>query len=155
MIYLWAGIAIWLAWIWVAIGQGILAKKSMEVMGKNPKLSTFFLTVTILWIALVESAAIYWLVVAFQIIGAENLSWIAGIWAGLAIGFTALWAWLAEWSLVAWALDAMNRNPEFKSKIMSFMVLFLALIEVIAIYGLIISIQIIGAGSTVIEAVAK
>jgi F0F1-type ATP synthase membrane subunit c/vacuolar-type H+-ATPase subunit K len=38
---------------------------------------------------------------------------------------------------------------------MSFMVLFLALIEVIAIYGLIIAFQILDKGTTVIEVVAK
>jgi F0F1-type ATP synthase membrane subunit c/vacuolar-type H+-ATPase subunit K len=38
----------------------------------------------------------------------------------------------------------MNRNPENKGKIMAFMVLFLALIEVIAIYGLIVAFKILG-----------
>ncbi len=40
-------------------------------MGKNPKMNGFFLTVTILGIALVESAAIYGLVVAIQILGQD------------------------------------------------------------------------------------
>mgnify|MGYP000020517681 CR=1 FL=1 len=38
----------------------------------------------------------------------------------------------------------MNRNPENKTKNLVFMVLFLALVEVIAIYGLIIAIKILG-----------
>jgi F0F1-type ATP synthase membrane subunit c/vacuolar-type H+-ATPase subunit K len=37
----------------------MLAKKAMEVMGKNPSLTSFYLTITILGIALVESAVIY------------------------------------------------------------------------------------------------
>jgi len=37
----------------------------------------------------------------------------------------------------------MHRNPEIKAKIMTFMVLFVALVEVTAIYGLIIAFQII------------
>jgi len=37
----------------------------------------------------------------------------------------------------------MNNAPEAKGKIMAFMVLFVALIEVIAIYGLIVSFQIL------------
>ena len=154
LVYLWAGLAVWLAWVWVAIGQGILAKQAMEVMGKNPKMSTFFLTITILWVALVESAVIYWLVVSFQILGAEGLSGFAAVWAGLAIGLTSLGAWIWEWKLVWGALEAMNRNPEFKGKIMSFMVLFLALIEVVAIYGLIIAFKIIEKG-TIIDVVTK
>jgi len=155
LVYLWAGLAVWLAWVWVAIGQGILAKQAMEVMGKNPKMSTFFLTITILWVALVESAVIYWLVVSFQILGAEGLNGFAAVWAGLAIGLTSLGAWIWEWKLVWGALEAMNRNPEFKGKIMSFMVLFLALIEVVAIYGLIIAFQIIEKGTTIIDVVTK
>jgi F0F1-type ATP synthase membrane subunit c/vacuolar-type H+-ATPase subunit K len=37
----------------------------------------------------------------------------------------------------------MNRNPDIKAKILVFMILFLALIEVTAIYGLIIAFQIL------------
>jgi F0F1-type ATP synthase membrane subunit c/vacuolar-type H+-ATPase subunit K len=38
----------------------------------------------------------------------------------------------------------MNRNPDNKNKSLVFMVLFLALVEVIAIYGLIIAFKVIG-----------
>jgi F0F1-type ATP synthase membrane subunit c/vacuolar-type H+-ATPase subunit K len=38
----------------------------------------------------------------------------------------------------------MYRNPREKSRDLAFMVLFIALIEVLAIYGLIISFQILG-----------
>jgi F0F1-type ATP synthase membrane subunit c/vacuolar-type H+-ATPase subunit K len=38
----------------------------------------------------------------------------------------------------------MSRNPEVKVKFMTFMVLFIALVESAAIYGLIIAFQIIG-----------
>jgi F0F1-type ATP synthase membrane subunit c/vacuolar-type H+-ATPase subunit K len=41
----------------------------------------------------------------------------------------------------------MNRNPQIKGKIMTFMVLFVALVEVTAIYGLIIAFKIIGEGA--------
>ncbi|MDQ7009761.1 MAG: ATP synthase F0 subunit C [Candidatus Gracilibacteria bacterium] len=155
LVYLGAGLAIGLAGIGVAIGQGILAKQAMEVMGKNPKMSTFFLTITILGIALVESAVIYGLVVAFQILGTDGLQGFAAVGAGLAIGLTALGAGIGEGKLVAGALEAMNRNPEFKGKIMSFMVLFLALIEVIAIYGLIIAFQILDKGVAIAEVATK
>ena len=77
--YVWPGLAVWLAWIWVAIWQWILAKKAMEVMGKTPAMTTFYLTVTILGIALVESAVIYWLVVAFQLLAADGLSNKSGL----------------------------------------------------------------------------
>jgi F0F1-type ATP synthase membrane subunit c/vacuolar-type H+-ATPase subunit K len=141
--YVWPGLAVWLAWIWVAIGQWILAKKAMEVMWKSPKMVTFYLTVTILGIALIESAVIYWLVVAFQLLAAEGLPLYSSIWAWLAIWLAWLGAWIWEWQLIAWALSAMDKNPAIKGKIMTFMVLFVALVEVTAIYGLIIAFKII------------
>lgn len=145
--YVWPGLAVGLAGIWVAVGQGILAKKAMEVMGKSPKMATFYLTVTILGIALVESAVIYGLVVAFQLLGAEGLPLYSSIGAGLAIGLAGLGAGIWEGQLIAGALSAMNRNPQIKGKIMTFMVLFVALVEVTAIYGLIIAFKIIGEGA--------
>lgn len=144
--YVWPGLAIWLSWLWVAIGEGILAKKSIEIIWKSPKLSKTYLTVTILWIALVESAAIYGLVLAFQMINADWL-WV---WASIA-AWLAIWlAWLGagwwEWQLVAGWISAMDRNPQLKNKILTFMVLFVALVEVTAIYGFIIANKIIQTG---------
>jgi len=39
-------------------------------------------------------------------------------------------------------MSAMERNPQIKGKILTFMVLFVALVEVTAIYGLIIAFKI-------------
>ena len=133
-----AGLAIWLAWLWVAIGRWYMSEKSLEIMGQNPKMISFFLTVSILWVALIESAAIYWMVISYQIL---DFTWAeaAAIGAGLAIWFTWLGAWIGEWLLIKGAMDSMNKAPEIKNKIMSFMVLFVALVEVIAIYWLVIA----------------
>lgn len=139
-----AGLAIGLSGLGVAMGQGTLAQKSIEVFGKNPKLFGSILVYTILGIALVESAVIYGLVVAFSILGNESLEGIKAVGAGLAIWLTAFGAGFGEGKLVAGAMDAMQRNPEAKGKILSLMVLFLALVEVVAIYGLIIAFQIMG-----------
>lgn len=147
--YVWPGLAVWLAWVWVAIWQWILAKRAMEVIGKTPAMITFYLTVTILGIALVESAVIYGLVVAFQLIGADSIPLWTSVWAWLAIWLAWLGAWIWEWQLIAWALSAMDRNPQIKGKIMTFMVLFVALVEVTAIYWLIIAFRIIGAETPV------
>ncbi len=144
-VYLWAWLAIGLAWVWVAIGRWYMSEKSLEVMGQNPKMISFFLTVSILWVALIESAAIYGLIVAFQILSIENLSPLASLWAWLAIWFTGWWAWVWEGLLIKWAIDSINRSPETKGKSMAFMVLFVALIEVVAIYWLIISFKVLGA----------
>ncbi len=42
------------------------------MIGKNPDLKGFILVLTVLGIALVESAAIYSLIVAFGVMGAET-----------------------------------------------------------------------------------
>jgi len=144
---IWAWLAIGLAGLWVWIGEWTLAKSSLEAMGKNPEMWGTFLVLTILGIALVESAAIYALIISFQVIGldpaSEILAWkVIGAW--LAIGFAWLGAGVWEGKLVSGAMDAILRNPEMKGKIMTYMVLFLALVEAVAIYGLIIALNLIG-----------
>ena len=142
--YIGPWLAVGLAGIGVAIGQGILAKKAVEVIGKRKEMMSFLLTVTILGIALVESAAIYGLIIAFQILDSQTISLTASIGAGLAIGLAGLGAGVGEWRLIAGALSAMDKNPDMKNKIMTFMVLFIALVESAAIYGLVIAFNILG-----------
>lgn len=64
-----AWLAVWLPWLAVWIWEWLVARASVENMWKNPELITWFMTLTILWMALVESAAIYWLIVAFRLLG--------------------------------------------------------------------------------------
>ena len=137
-----AGLAIGLAGIGVTIGQGLTAKKALEVMGKNPELSGTIVGYTILGIALIESAAIYGLVVGFSIVGAENLEVLQAVGAGLAVWLAGLGAGLWEGWVVTEALAAVHRNPEIKGSIIGYMILFVALVESSAIYGLVLAFQI-------------
>jgi F0F1-type ATP synthase membrane subunit c/vacuolar-type H+-ATPase subunit K len=50
----------------------MIAKKSLERMGRKAELSGTFLVTTVLGIALTESAAIYGLIIALQIIGMDQ-----------------------------------------------------------------------------------
>lgn len=145
-LYIGAGLAVGLAGLWVGIGEGIIAKKSLEIMGKNPDLSGTFLVLTILGIALTESAAIYGLIVSLQIIGLDPATAASGaaIGAGTAVGAAGLWVGAGQGMLVSWAMESIRRNPAIKGKIMTFMVLFLALVESAAIYGLIIALSLLG-----------
>ncbi len=143
-----AGLAIGLAGLGVGLGEWQVAQKSLEVIGKNPDLKGFILVLTVLGIALVESAAIYSLIVAFGIMGAESVAEggpaaINLITAGIAIGLAGMGAGIGEGKLVASAMDAVQRNPEVKGAIMTNMVLFLALVESVAIYGLIVAMSLI------------
>jgi F0F1-type ATP synthase membrane subunit c/vacuolar-type H+-ATPase subunit K len=73
----------------------------MIVMGKKPEMASFYLTVTILGIALVESAVIYGLVVAFQLLSAEGIGLLSSIGAGSAIGLAGLGAGIGEGMLIS------------------------------------------------------
>lgn len=143
---LWAGLAVGLAALGVGIGEGKVATKSLEAMGKNPELSNFFLLLTILGIALVESAAIYGLLIALNIVNADPTMITAyqALGAWLAIGLAGFGAWLGEGSLVASAMDAVLRNPANKWKIMAYMILFVALVESVAIYWFIVALNLLG-----------
>jgi V/A-type H+-transporting ATPase subunit K len=83
-------------------------------MGKNPDMTSTFLVLTILGIALVESAAIYGLIISLQILNLDPATFMASkaVAAGLAIGFAGLGAGLGEGMLVTSAMDSILRNPE-------------------------------------------
>ncbi len=145
-LFIWAWLAIGLAWLGVGIWEGLIAKKSLQIMGKNPEMSWSFLVLTILGIALTESAAIYGLIIALQIMGLDPAtvsSW-AVIGAGLAVWAAGFGSGVGEWFLVCGAMDAILRNPESKWKIMTYMILFLALVESSAIYWLVVALSLLG-----------
>lgn len=138
---LWAGLAVWLAGLGVAIGEGMLAKKSLDVTGKNPELEGYMKSVTILGMALVETAAIYGLIYAILVLFVFNTvdPSVAMAW-WLAVGIAWFGVGIGEWMLVTWAMDSILRNPEKKEAARTNMILYLALVETAAIYALIIAI---------------
>jgi F-type H+-transporting ATPase subunit c len=144
LVFIGAALAVGLAGVGVSIGEGKIARNSIRNLGVNPDLQGTFMVMTILGIALVESCAIYGLIIAFQILGIENLTWGSSLAAGLAVGLPGMVVGYAEGEIAAAAMDSILRNPEAKNKIMIMMILFIALIESCAIYGLIISFQILG-----------
>jgi len=91
-----AGLAVGLAGAGVAMGQGRLAGTSIEMMGKSPAMANRLMVYTILGVALVESAVIYGLVVAFQIMAVSGASELHVIGAGLAIGLAGFGAGYGE-----------------------------------------------------------
>ncbi len=64
---IWAWLAIWLSWLWACIGEWWIWAAAMEAIWERPELSSKIMVFTILFIALVESAAIYWLIVSLNI----------------------------------------------------------------------------------------
>lgn len=140
-----AGLALGGAGLWVALGQGNLTRSAIDILGKNPNLSATLMIYTILGVALVESAAIYALVVAFKIIAvAATIDPMNAIAAGIVMGMTGFGAGYGQGMLVSHALESVNRNPENKAQVLQFMVLFVALVETVAIYGLIVAFKLLG-----------
>ena len=68
-IYIAAGLSVGLSGLAVALVEWWVAKTSLDNMGKNPELSSSYMVLTILGIALIESCAIYGLIIAFKLIG--------------------------------------------------------------------------------------
>lgn len=140
---IWAGLAIGLAGLWVWYGQSLVWKTSIDILWKNPRIVSTLRIYTLLGIALVETAIIYALVIAFNILWDDTLTTSQIMWAAIAMGSTAFIAWIGEGKMVASALESVNRNPDNKWQVLQFMILFLALIETVAVYWLIISFQIL------------
>ena len=68
-------------------------------MGKNPELSSSYMVLTILGIALIESCAIYGLILAFKILEVDPVNMVNPymyIAAGLAVGLSGLAVALVE-----------------------------------------------------------
>jgi F-type H+-transporting ATPase subunit c len=140
---IWSALAIGLAGAWVTIWEALIAKKSLDVLWKNPDLGPTIKPLTILGIALTESAAIYWLVVWLLIIFTEWVTWMQGLAAWLSIGLVWFFAWLCEGWVAVQALDSILRNPALEWEIKSNMILYIALVESAAIYSLVISLLIL------------
>ena len=67
----------------------------------------------------------------------DGAGWV-GVGAALAIGLAALGGGLGQGKAAAAALEGIARNPKAKPEIMTPMIIGLALIESLVIYGLVI-----------------
>jgi F-type H+-transporting ATPase subunit c len=63
-----AGLAVGLGAIGPAIGEGIIAGKAMEAIGRNPEIQDKIMPLVFVTMAIAESTAIYALVVTFIIL---------------------------------------------------------------------------------------
>lgn len=144
--FVWVALAIGVTGLWVTICQWLVAREAIEAQWKNPDLAGTLRTLTILWLALVESAAIYGLVVAILILQKVGVDWFAATqWlaAWLAIALPWFAAWLGQGMIVINAIKAVLRNPADTANIRTNMIIFIALVESAAIYGLVTAILIL------------
>ncbi len=75
---------------------------------------------------------------------AKDYLGLVGLGAGVAIGFAAMGGGIGQGRAVASALDGIARNPSASGKIMTPMIIGLALIESLVIYALVVAIMLIG-----------
>jgi F-type H+-transporting ATPase subunit c len=103
------------------------------------RLSKLFVPVAAFTLAVLASPAVF-----AQGGGTEHGGGLVAIGAALAIGLAALGGGLGQGRAAASALDGIARNPQASGKIFVPMILGLALIESLVIYGLIIAFSLAG-----------
>ncbi|MDD3303105.1 MAG: hypothetical protein PHN31_06130 [Candidatus Gracilibacteria bacterium] len=126
-----------------SLGQLQLTKVAMDTLGKNPKIGKELLIQTIVGITLIESIVIFGLMVSYSMLKLTSLDFVTAISAGLSIGIPGFVVGFGEGKLMAASIDSLNRNPENKNQVLIFMILFAALLETIAIFGLLVSLQLL------------
>lgn len=140
------GLAVGLTWLGVTLWEARVAKIAIESQGKNPELWSEFRSLTILGLALVESAAIYGLVTAILILQKVWVEWfdpMQGLAAALAVALPGFAAWVWEAAIVVNAIKGVLRNPSDAANIRTNMIIFIAIVESAAIYGLVTAILIL------------
>ena len=83
--------------------------------------------------------------IAFAQEAGESYKWGIGLGAGVAIGFAALGCGIGQGLAGSGAVQGIARNPGAAGQIQTPMIIALALIESIALYGLVVGILLIGA----------
>lgn len=140
---IWVVISIVFTWVGASLGQLQLTKVAMDTLWKNPKIGKELLIQTIVWITLIESIVIFWLMVSYSMLKLTSLDFVTAISAWLSIWIPWFVVWFWEWKLMAASIDSLNRNPENKNQVLIFMILFAALLETIAIFWLLVSLQLL------------
>jgi len=107
------------------------------------RVAKLFVPLTAFVVTALSSAAAFAEGVA-PVVAADNSKGLIGIGAALAIGLAALGGGLGQGRAAASALDGIARNPQASGKIFVPMIVALALIESLVIYGLLIAFQLAG-----------
>ena len=107
--FVYAALAVGLVWLFVTLWEARVAKTSIDTVGKNPELNDELKGLTILGIALVESAAIYALLVAILITFTDGVSATKAMAAMFAVVLPGMLAGVGEAAIVVSAIKAIQR----------------------------------------------
>ena len=145
---LWAWLAVGLWGIGAAFWEVMIAATTMNSILRNPDMKWKLMTFMILFIALDETVAIYWLIVALQILWVDSASMVNPhmfISAWLAVGLPWIAVGIWEGYVAKTAVENMGKNPEISSTLMVLTILGMALVESAAIYWLVVAFDLLWA----------
>jgi len=138
-----AGIAMGLGSIGSAIGEGMIAMKAVQALGRQPHASAKIVRAMIISQAVTETAAIFSLVVALLLLfqpGSESLfKGVTYLAAGVAIGFGTIGAGLGAGLPGASAMQGIGRQPKNTDVLTIHMIIGQAVTQTSTIFALTVS----------------
>jgi len=151
-----AGLAIAAGVIFPALGQAHAATRALQAIARQPDASATISRNLFVGLAMIESQALYVLIVALVLLFADPLSgrlndalthgglgfWIligSAATAALAITVGTMLSSLGQGRVTGAALEAIGEQPAAESQISSTLFISLALLESLALYALIVA----------------
>lgn len=139
-----AGLAIGLGAIGSAVGEGYIAMKAVEALGRQPKAGSKILRTMIIGQAITETAAIFALVIALVLLfgnneGAEAIKGYAILAAGITIGFGTIGSGFGAGLPGGSTMEGIGRNPENSDTLTIQMVIGQAVTQTSTIFALTVS----------------
>ena len=139
-----AGLAIGLGAIGSALGEGIIAMKAVQSLGKQPEAGPKLLRTMIISQAITETAAIFALVVSLILVftdttGMPFIKGITYIAAGIAIGFGTIGSGFGAGLPGGTTMEGIGQNPENADVLTVQMIIGQAVTQTSTIFALTVS----------------
>jgi len=142
-----AGIAIGIGAIGSALGEGMIAMKAVQSLGRQPKASAKILRIMIIGQAVTETAAIFALVVSLILLFKDTpetlnkaITYLA---AGIAIGFGTVGSGLGAGFAGSACMEGIGKNPENTDILTINMIIGQAVTQTSCIFALTVSLVLI------------
>ncbi len=142
-----AGISIGLGAIGSGIGEGLIAMKAVESVGRQPSASGKIVRLMVISQAVTETAAIFALVVSlillFQDPGQMSIKAVTFLAAGIAMGFGSIGAGLGAGLPGSAALEGVGKQPKNSDVLMIHMIIGQAVTQTSSIFALTVALILI------------
>ncbi len=139
-----AGLAIGLGTLGSGIGEGMIASKAVESIGRSPESEQTVTRMMLLTQAITESPAVFALVIALSLIFVEQaksgIVYAASLIAsGLCMGIGAIGPAIGEGFAASRATEAVGKKPSSFPAVLRTLLLGMALAESVGVYAMVIS----------------